>query len=257
MSGSDQDRVAASSAGSAAAAMEALNRAILACRACPRLIRYCRAAAKHPPAAWAGQAYHAAPVPNFGDPEARILLVGLAPAAHGSNRTGRMFTGDRSGRFLFAQLYALGLASQPTAEHAHDGLRLHHVLITAACHCAPPANRPAARELARCAHWLSATIDLLSDLRVVIPLGKLAFDAILREYRRRSWLSARPSPPFRHGACYRFDAPSGTTDPPPPPVLCSYHPSPQNTLPRRLTPAMFRVLLRRAKALAGLETHQP
>ena len=187
------------------------------------------------------------PGANFGDPGAHLLILGLAPGAHGANRTGRMFTGDRSGDFLFRAMHAAGFASQPTSTHGRDGLRLVDVAITAAAHCAPPGNKPTPAELAACRGHLDATIDGLSDLGagrgVVLVLGKIAFDAALALYARRGWLPAtrRPRPRFAHGAAYEFaEGPA---------LLCSYHPSQQNTFTGRLTAAMLRDVFRSARKL--------
>ena len=220
-----------------------LNRSIIACRQCPRLIAHCRKTAREKRAAYRNDTYFGRPVPNFGDPNGRVLIVGLAPAAHGANRTGRMFTGDRSGDFLFAALHRTGFASQPTATSADDGLTLSDVLITAACHCAPPANKPTRGELANCANWLSQTFDLMSRLRVVLCLGGIAFDAMLRYYQARDWIDQRAPYRFGHGAAYTFD--TG------PMLLGAYHPSQQNTFTGRLTEPMLDDVLRQARLAAS------
>lgn len=217
-----------------------LNRSIIACERCPRLIAHCRKTARDKRAAYRDETYFGRPVPNFGDPAGRVLIVGLAPAAHGANRTGRMFTGDRSGDFLFAALHRTGFASQPTATRADDGLTLRDVLITAACHCAPPANKPTREELANCSDWLAHTLDLMPRLRVVLCLGAIAFDAMLRYYQAQGWVDKRAAHRFGHGAAYAFDDA--------PILIGSYHPSQQNTFTGRLTEPMLDDVLRQARA---------
>jgi uracil-DNA glycosylase family 4 len=218
-----------------------LNRRITACRRCPRLIEHCQAVAATRRAAYRDQSYHGKPVPNFGDPDARLLIVGLAPGAHGANRTGRMFTGDRSGDFLYARLHETGFANQPHATDAADGLTLHGALITAACHCAPPGNKPTPGELAACESWLDETFDLLTQLRVVVCLGRIALDSVLKLYQRRGWIASRAAYPFSHGCEHRIDGA--------PTVLCCFHPSQQNTFTGRLTPKMMREVFAHARRL--------
>jgi uracil-DNA glycosylase len=218
--------------------LAAVRRAIVACDRCPRLRQYCAQIAREKRAAFRDETYWGRPVPGFGDPRARILLVGLAPAAHGANRTGRMFTGDGrggSGDFLMAALHAAGLASQPFSRDRRDGLELHGVWMTAAVRCAPPQNKPAPAEIALCHAHLRAEVDALPDLRVYVALGRLAFDACWRLLADRG---VRPTtrPVFAHGAVYR---PAGG-----PAVIASYHPSRQNTHTGRLTPAMLRRVIR-------------
>ena len=219
-----------------------LNARIERCAKCPRLVAHCRRVAKEKRAAYRDHDYHGKPVPNFGDPKARLLIVGLAPGAHGANRTGRMFTGDRSGDFLFRALYETGFANQPESVATNDGLRLADALITAAGHCAPPGNKPTPVELANCAPFLDATIDLLPRLSVVVCLGKLAMDAALLAYERRAWIAKRTPYRFAHGAAFKFEpvATAGIRAAPPPTMLCSYHPSQQNTFTGRLTRQMLR-----------------
>ena len=227
-----------------------LNRRIERCEWCPRLREHCRQTAESPRAAFRGQRYWGRPVPNLlpVDParETRLLLLGLAPAAHGANRTGRMFTGDRSGDFLFAAMHAVGLCNQPSASHADDGLELRGCAITAAAHCAPPANKPTAEELRRCSTHLADTIDALPRLRAVVTLGRIAHDALLRLCKSRGGLASLKDAPFAHGRRYRLELEvagrSGTLA-----IHCTYHPSQQNTFTGRLTPAMLEGVLTAAK----------
>jgi uracil-DNA glycosylase family 4 len=224
-------------------ALAALADRITACRLCPRLVRYREAVAAAPPRRYRGQSYWARPLPGFGDPAARVLLVGLAPAAHGGNRTGRMFTGDRSGDWLFRALYEAGLANQPGSEHAADGLRLSGAYITATVRCAPPANKPTPVEITRCRPYLLEELALLGRSRVVVALGKVAWDGYLRTRREAGLPVPRPLPRFGHGATARM--PDGIT------LLGSFHPSQQNTFTGRLTRPMLRGVLRRARRLAS------
>jgi len=226
-----------------------LNQRITACERCPRLREHCQRIAREKRAAFRDHTYWARPVPNFlpGNangtkrPEnARLLMVGLAPAAHGANRTGRMFTGDKSGDFLYRALYEAGLANQPTATGPGDGLALNDIVITAALHCAPPANKPRREELHNCRPHLEATFDALPRLRGVITLGKIGHDAMLRLYKDRGHLRALADHPFAHGALHAFDHA--------PDILCTYHPSQQNTFTGRLTPDMLREIFQRAQA---------
>ncbi len=215
---------------------------IVACRACPRLVAWREDAAAHPPRRYAGESYWARPVPGFGDPAARILFVGLAPAAHGGNRTGRVFTGDRSGDFLFAALHRAGLASQPTSTRADDGLTLHDAYVLAAVRCAPPANRPAPDERDRCAPFLHRELALLADVRVIVALGEYGWAAALRAIEAVHGRLPRPLPAFGHAA----QSTAG-----PYTLLGTYHPSQQNTFTGRLTEPMFDAVLRRASVLAS------
>jgi uracil-DNA glycosylase family 4 len=228
-------------AGRAPVALERLNRRIVCCTRCGRLREYCAEVAQRKRAGFRDWDYWGRPVPNFGDPAARMLIVGLAPAAHGANRTGRMFTGDRSGDFLFRAMHAAGFANQPTALHRDDGLVLHDAMITAACHCAPPGNKPAREELANCEVWLDETFDILGDLRVVLCLGKIGLDAVLRLYKRRGWIARFAPYRFGHAAEHAI---AGA-----PTLLCSYHPSQQNTFTGKLTDAMLREVFERARAM--------
>ena len=207
-----------------------LESTILACRLCPRLVAWREEVARVKRRAYRDEDYWGKPVPGFGDPAARVLIVGLAPGAHGANRTGRMFTGDSSGDFLYAALHRAGFASQPTSRGRDDGLTLTDAYISAACRCAPPDNKPAPDELAACRPFLAAEITLLRDIQVVVALGRIAFDAILRVY-------ADPSPASGDA---RLCAQRGCFAGPGLPMLVtSYHPSRQNTQTGRLTTEMF------------------
>ena len=183
--------------------------------------------------------YWGRPLPNLGEPAARLLVVGLAPAAHGGNRTGRMFTGDRSADFLLRAMYETGFASQPTSVSRDDGLRLIDAAVTAVAHCAPPANKPTPAEMANCFGFLEETFDAMSDVRAVVALGRIAFDGCVRLYRKRGWLGDGKKVIFGHGAIHRFY--------PAPLLLCSYHPSQQNTFTGKLTPAMLRAVFAAAR----------
>ena len=213
------------------AGFEALNGWIEGCELCPRLRAHCRATAQKPPRRYVGERYFVKPVPNFGDPGGRLLVVGLAPAAHGANRTGRMFTGDRSGDWLYRAMHEAGFASQATATGAGDGLALRGAVVTAAAHCAPPQNKPTAEELGNCSGFLDATFDVLPGVLVVVCLGRIGFTAVLKHYRRRGLIGAMSGYAFGHGA--RHEIPGA------PVTLCSYHPSQQNTFTGRLTREML------------------
>jgi uracil-DNA glycosylase family 4 len=218
--------------------------AIVGCTRCPRLRVYCERVAREKRAAFRNETYWAKPVPGFGDPRARLVFVGLAPAAHGANRTGRVFTGDGvggSGDFLMAALHAVGLANQPYSRSVDDGLRLRDVWIAMAARCAPPDNTPTPAELDRCHVHLAAEVAALPRTRVLVALGRIAFDACWRIVRERGvQLPRRPA--FAHGAVYRH---AGA-----PAIVASYHPSRQNTHTGRLTPAMLREVCERALRLA-------
>ncbi len=207
-----------------------LQSTIVACRRCPRLVRWRERVAREKVKRYADDEYWGKPVPSFGDPEARLLLVGLAPAAHGGNRTGRMFTGDNSGTWLYRALYKAGFANQPESVHRNDGLKLTDCYITATLRCAPPLNKPTSREIANCRPYLLEEIALLKNIRVVIGLGKIGFDAALNAYRTLGRIAFTARPKFAHGAAYRF---GGLT------FIASFHPSQQNTFTRRLTEPMF------------------
>jgi uracil-DNA glycosylase family 4 len=222
--------------------LDRLNLEVIACTRCPRLVAHCRRVAQEKRRAYRDWQYWARPVPGFGDPEARVLILGLAPGAHGSNRTGRMFTGDGSGNFLYPVLHQAGFASQPDATDRHDGLRLRDAYISAAVRCAPPDNQPRPAELARCAPFLEREVAGLKDVRVVVALGKVAFDAYLNLLKRGGMLPERNGFRFAHGARYRL--PDGKT------LLASYHPSQQNTNTGKLTRKMFLKVFRDAARLA-------
>lgn len=215
-----------------------LNAEIVACRQCPRLVEYRERIAREKRRAYRDWTYWGRPVPGFGDHDARIVLVGLAPGAHGSNRTGRMFTGDASGEFLYAALYRAGFANQPTARHAYDGLQLRDVFITAICRCAPPDNKPTPQEQTNCRPYLAREFELLKRVRVVVALGRIGMDGYLRLLREQG--HAVPRVEFRHGAVYALGGEL-------PVLICSYHPSQQNTQTGRLTAAMLDAVLAKAK----------
>ena len=208
-----------------------LQKQIVGCERCPRLRDYCRAVARDKRAAFRGSEYWGKPAPNLGSPEARMLIVGLAPAAHGGNRTGRVFTGDRSGDFLFRALYETGFANQPTSIDRDDGLELIDCAITAIAHCAPPGNKPLPIEIERCSCWLASTIDLMPNLGGIVALGRVAFDGCVRLYRSRGWQAGGARPSFAHGRLHEF--------PEAPFLLGSFHPSQQNTFTGKLTPRML------------------
>lgn len=222
--------------------LEELNRRVVACRACPRLVAYREQVAREKRRAYMDWEYWGRPVPGFGDPEARVLLLGLAPGAHGSNRTGRMFTGDSSGIFLFRTLHETGFANQPTSHDRNDGLRLMDAYITATIRCAPPGNKPLPQEIRNCSPFLDRELECLKNVRVVVALGKIAFDAYLSYLKRRGLLHSRKTYVFAHGAHYRMS--DGRV------LLASYHPSNQNTQTGKLTRRMFNEIFRRARKLA-------
>ncbi len=203
---------------------------VVACQRCPRLRQYCEQVAREKRRAYREWDYWGRPVPPFGDPNAQILILGLAPAAHGANRTGRMFTGDRSGDFLFRALWQTGFASQPTSVRREDGLALKEVYISAAVRCAPPGNRPLPGEIRNCRPYLERELDLLTNLRVVVALGQLAFNVYLSILKDRGLIRSRAAFRFGHNAA------SDTA----PRLISSYHPSQQNTSTGKLTEAMLR-----------------
>src|SRR5512142_1363963 len=184
--------------------LEQLNQEVVACRRCPRLVEHCQAIAREKRRAYMEWEYWGRPVPGFGDLQARVLLLGLAPGAHGSNRTGRMFTGDSSGKFLYAVLHETGFASQPTATHVRDGLQLRDAYITAAVRCAPPGNKPSPEEIAHCAAFLDRELSGLKHVRVVVALGRIGFDAYLNYLKRRGLLRSKKGLEFAHGAQYEM-----------------------------------------------------
>jgi uracil-DNA glycosylase len=215
---------------------------IVSCRACPRLVEWRERVAREKRAAYAGEEYWGRPVPGFGDPSARVLLVGLAPAAHGGNRTGRIFTGDRSGDWLFASLYRCGLADRPTSTARDDGLKLNGVYVAAAVRCAPPGNRPTPAERDNCLPYLIREMQLLPELDVVVALGSFAWDAALRAHAALAGDVPRPRPRFGHGAEAVLDRFT---------LIGSYHPSQQNTFTGKLTEEMLDAVFTRARALSG------
>jgi uracil-DNA glycosylase family 4 len=219
--------------------LAALTAEIVACRRCPRLVAWRERVAREKVARFRDEPYWGRPVPGFGDPAARILLVGLAPAAHGGNRTGRVFTGDASGDFLWAALHRAGLASSPASRRADDGLTLSGVYIAAAVRCAPPANKPTPDERDRCAPYLARELALLSDVRVMVALGAFGWDAAIRA---TGDAVPAPRPRFGHGAEARIGRFA---------LIGTYHPSQQNTFTGRLTPTMFDAVLTRARELAS------
>lgn len=223
---------------SRASALASLQKEIVACRLCPRLARWRENVARKKVKRFANEEYWGKPVPSFGDPSARVLVVGLAPAAHGGNRTGRMFTGDNSGAWLYRALYKAGFANQALSIDRHDGLRLTDCYITAALRCAPPQNKPKARELMRCRRYLLQEIELLNNVCVIVGLGKVGFEAALHAYRAIGRIAFATKPKFAHGARYRFDALT---------FLASFHPSQQNTFTGRLTEPMLDAIFRTAK----------
>jgi len=220
-------------------ALLVLNREIIACRRCPRLVEYRELVGRAKRRAYQDWDYWARPVPGFGDPKARLLLIGLAPGAHGANRTGRIFTGDSSGDFLYRALFETGFASQPTSASRDDGLRLLDAYVSAAVRCAPPGNKPAPAEILNCRPYLERELELLKNLRVVIALGRLAFDAYLSILRAQGKIARRSAFTFAHGQEYR-------TGPGQPLLLCTYHPSQQNTFTGKLTQPMLQAVFRKA-----------
>ncbi len=224
-------------------ALAILSHEIVNCTRCPRLVAYREQVGREKRRAYREHDYWARPVPGFGDSHARVLVLGLAPGAHGSNRTGRPFTGDASGRFMYPILHKVGFASQPNADSRDDGLRLIDCYITAAVRCAPPDNKPLPSELANCAGFLDRELAILANLKVVVALGKIGFDAYLNHLKRAGRLGRRAEYIFAHAASYVMR--NGIT------LLASYHPSNQNTATGKLTAAMFEQVFRKAKRIAA------
>jgi uracil-DNA glycosylase family 4 len=222
--------------------LQQLNSEVISCELCPRLVEYRQRVALEKRRAYRDCEYWGRPVPGFGDPSARILVLGLAPGAHGSNRTGRPFTGDASGKFMYPVLYETGFANQECATGRNDGLILKDLYITAAVRCAPPDNKPLPQELANCDLYLDRELEGLKRVRVIVALGKIAFDAYLNYLKRRGPLPQRKQYAFHHGALYSM--PDGRT------LLASYHPSNQNTQTGRLTRPMFVDIFKEAARLA-------
>jgi uracil-DNA glycosylase family 4 len=225
-------------AGADQSGLQALHDEIVSCRACPRLVAWREQVAAERRAAFAGEEYWGRPVPGFGDPRARVLVVGLAPAAHGGNRTGRVFTGDRSGDWLFRSLHATGFANQPTSVAADDGLALTGMWVTAPVRCAPPANKPTTDERDTCRPFIERELALLPEVRVFVPLGLFAYQVVA------SLVGLRPRPAFGHGVEVALG--DGRT------IVCSYHVSQQNTFTGKLTVEMLDGVFHRARRLAGL-----
>ena len=219
-----------------------LNHEVVACTKCPRLVVYREKIGREKRRAFLNHDYWARPVPGFGDPKGRVLILGLAPGAHGSNRTGRPFTGDASGKFMYPILHKVGFASQPNADHRDDGLKLNDCYITAAVRCAPPDNKPLPNELANCSKYLDRELEILRNVKVVVALGKIAFDAYLAHAKRTGLLTSKVGLVFGHARQYAM--PNGVA------LLASYHPSNQNTATGKLTPAMFEGVFRLAKKIA-------
>ncbi len=220
-----------------------LNKEVVACTRCPRLVEYCGQIGREKRRAYMDWDYWAKPVPGFGDPKAKVLILGLAPGAHGSNRTGRPFTGDSSGNFMYPVLYDTGFASQPTAVRRGDGLKLTNAYITAAVRCAPPANKPTPEEISNCSPFLDRELDGLKHVRVVVALGHIGFNAYLNYLKRRGVIQSKSEYVFGHGV--RHTMPDGRI------LLCSYHPSNQNTNTGKLSREMFTKIFREAAKLAG------
>ena len=219
-----------------------LNREVITCTHCPRLVEYRQRIAREKRRAYVDWDYWGKPVPGFGDPDARVLVLGLAPGAHGSNRTGRPFTGDASGKFMYPILYEAGFSNQPKATDREDGLQLKDLYITAAVRCAPPDNKPLPEELANCAPYLDREMDGLKRVRVVVALGRIGFEAYLNYLKRRGLMQSKNSYQFKHGASYKM--PDGKI------LLASYHPSNQNTQTGKLTRPMFAKIFEEAQRLA-------
>jgi uracil-DNA glycosylase family 4 len=223
--------------------LQILNQEVIACRRCPRLTEYRETVGREKRRAYMDWEYWAKPVPGFGDPKARVMLLGLAPGAHGSNRTGRPFTGDASGKFMFPVLHKTGFASQPNGERVDDGLRLIDCYITATVRCAPPDNKPTPEEIAACASFLDRELAALKKLKVVVALGRIGFEAYLNYIKRQGFSISKKDYLFGHSAEYKM--PNGVT------LLASYHPSNQNTATGKLTEKMFTEIFLSARKLAA------
>lgn len=219
--------------------LQQLHQTIITCRKCRRLVRWREQVARNPPRRYQTEKYWARPLPGFGDSNARLLIVGLAPAAHGGNRTGRIFTGDRSGDWLYGALYATGFANQPEATRRDDGLKLVDCYITAAVRCAPPANKPTGVEFKRCQPYLVKELQLFESIRIVIALGKIAFDSFLAAHQENGGSIPKPRPRFGHGTTIVLS--HSLT------LICSYHPSQQNTFTGKLTRPMFHSIFEKAR----------
>lgn len=224
-----------------AAKIHSLQQTVITCKKCPRLVRWREKIAKEKVARFKDWDYWGKPVPSFGDPNARLLVVGLAPAAHGANRTGRMFTSDRSGSLLYPTLFKFGFANQPTSFTRVDSLKLNDCYITAVARCAPPQNKPTPKEIANCHPYLLEELRLLSSLRVIVGLGKVAFDALFRSLKELGMTTFKTKPAFGHGVVIPASPKLF--------LLGSYHPSQQNTFTGKLTDAMFADVFRKAKQL--------
>ena len=218
-----------------------LQHQITRCSLCPRLVAHREQVAREKVKRYRDWDYWGRPVPSFGDPQARLLVIGLAPAAHGGNRTGRAFTGDQSGAWLYEALYTFGFANQPTSTHRQDGLTLHDCYITQVLHCAPPDNKPTLQEIQACQPYMLSELQSLPNLRVSVALGKIAFDAYLRAWHQLGMSLPSPKPRFRHGAQYQLSNQST--------LIASYHPSQQNTFTRRLTRPMFHSIFAMARGI--------
>jgi len=229
-----------------------LNAEVIACRLCPRLVRYREAVAHSKKREFQDWEYWGRPLPGFGDPRGRLLIVGLAPAAHGGNRTGRMFTGDSSGHWLMRALYHAGFASQPTSVDRDDGLTLSGAYITAVVRCAPPDNRPTPKEIRTCSRYLHREFTLLPRIDVVVALGHIAFQAVLALAREQGFQLPRPAPAFAHGAEYGLAVPGRRLT-----LIASYHPSRQNTQTGRLTERMLDQIFRRARRTLAQRDRRP
>jgi uracil-DNA glycosylase family 4 len=230
-------------------ALSILHKEVINCTWCPRLVAYREQIGREKRRAYLDHEYWARPVPGFGDPHARVLILGLAPGAHGSNRTGRPFTGDASGKFMYPILHKVGFASQPNADSRDDGLKLIDCYITAAVRCAPPDNKPLPSELANCSVWLDRELALLKEVKVVVALGKIGFDAYLNYLKRKGIVLRTSQFKFAHAAAYPM--PNGVV------LLASYHPSNQNTATGKLTASMFELVFREARKIAEAATISP